>query len=194
MSVALQTDASRAPTAGSGRADRRARFERIFDTNYRAVCAYALRRARRAEAEDAVAETFLVAWRRLDQVPPEAKTWLLGVARRVLANQHRAARRRHALAERLAGEPAVVAEPSADSPVLEALARLADNDRELLLLIAWDGLSTEEAAEALGCTAVALRVRLHRARRRLRAELQRPVNPTARPAHPTPRLEECHEE
>jgi RNA polymerase sigma factor (sigma-70 family) len=189
MSMALQTEAAPSTTA------RRARFEQIFDANYRAVSAYALRRASRAEAEDAVAETFLVAWRRLDEVPVNAKPWLLGVARRVLANQRRAARRRQALNERLAHEPQSPVEAHRAAPVLEALARLGDSDRELLLLIAWDGLSTKEAARALGCTQVALRVRLHRARRRLRAELQRPVgHGTARPAHPTSRLEECHEE
>jgi RNA polymerase sigma factor (sigma-70 family) len=177
------------------RADRRARFESIFDANYRAVSAYALRRTSRAEAEDVVAETFLVAWRRLDDVPSDAKSWLLGVARRVLANQRRAARRREALSERLASEPSGVAEPALQSPILEALGRLAENDRELLLLIAWEGLSNEEAAVALDCTPIALRVRLHRARRRLRAELQpRDGREPARPAQARPLLEECHEE
>jgi RNA polymerase sigma-70 factor (ECF subfamily) len=174
--------------------ERRERFERTFDLHFRAVFAYALRRASRAEAEDAVAETFLVAWRRLDELPSNAKPWLLGVARRVLANQRRAATRRAALTERLAREPRATPQTLARSPCLEALARLSDADRELLLLIAWEGLSTEEAAVSLGCSRTAAKVRLHRARRRLRAELERPEPGEGTPVIPTSRLEECHED
>jgi RNA polymerase sigma-70 factor (ECF subfamily) len=193
--MAPRTEASRSPAVGAGRAERRSRFEGIFAANYRAVLAYALRRGSRAEAEDAVAETFLVAWRRLEQVPDPAKHWLLGVARRSLANQRRSSRRQRALGERLAREPQSRAEPSREAPVLEALGRLSEEDRELLLLIAWDGLSAGEAAATLDCTPAALRVRLHRARRRLRSELEQlGVPDAARSTHPTPRLEECHEE
>jgi Sigma-70 region 2 len=67
------------------------RFAQVFDAHFRAVSAYALRRTTPAEAEDVVAETFLVAWRRLDELPEDPKAWLLGVARRILANQRRAA-------------------------------------------------------------------------------------------------------
>jgi RNA polymerase sigma-70 factor, ECF subfamily len=169
------------------RTESRVRFERLFEANHRAVSAYALRRAGRADAEDVVAETFLVAWRRLDEVPAQAKPWLLGVARRVLANQRRAAGRRDALSQRLAGEIPVAADPTHASPVIEALGRLRESDRELLLLIAWEGLTVEEAAVAFDCTRVALRVRLHRARRRLRTELE--TSDTTHP-HPTQRLEE----
>lgn len=153
--------------------ERRTRFEQIFATNFRAVSAYARRRAAPAEAEDAVAETFLVAWRRLDEVPEHAKPWLLGVARRVLANQRRAAGRRAALSERVARDEGP--EPKLDSapPVLQALDRLSEADREVLLLTAWDGLSTAELATALRCSRTAAKVRLHRARRRLGVELER---------------------
>jgi RNA polymerase sigma-70 factor, ECF subfamily len=164
---------------------RRKRFEQVFDEHFRAVSAYARRRAAKAEAEDVVAETFLVAWRRLDEVPSDAKPWLLGVARRVLANQRRAAGRRLALAQRMAQERA--AEPE-HRPILEALERLSDSDRELLLLLAWDGLSTTEAAATLGCSRPAVKVRLHRARHRLRAELERLEPTTAAPAQATRQL------
>jgi RNA polymerase sigma-70 factor, ECF subfamily len=147
------------------------RFDDLFASHYPAVAAYALRRAPRADAEEVVAETFLVAWRRLDEVPWDAKPWLLGVARRVLANQRRSARRRGALQQRVESERSP--EPSRPRPIREALGRLRPADRELLLLVAWDGLSVREAAVALGCSHTAAKVRLHRARRRLHDELTR---------------------
>jgi RNA polymerase sigma factor (sigma-70 family) len=190
--MAPRPEASRTLAASVERPARRSRFERIFAAHYRAVFAYALRRATRAEAEDAVAETFLVAWRRLEHVPDPAKPWLLGVARRALANQRRSSRRQQALGTRLAHEPPSPAEPSGETPVLEALGRLSDDDRELLLLIAWDGLTAGEAAAVLDCTPATLRVRLHRARRRLRSELEDlEGSEAARSTNPTPRLEEC---
>jgi RNA polymerase sigma-70 factor, ECF subfamily len=167
-----------------------ARFEQVFDEHYRAVSAYALRRASHADAEEVVAETFLVAWRRLDEVPRDAKPWLLGVARRVLANQRRAAGRREALRARVAVERESDSEPGRRPPVIQALGRLSRGEREILLLVAWDGLSTREVAVTLGCSAAATKVRLHRARRRLRAELEalEPSRPSR--AVTTRRLEE----
>jgi len=158
--------------------ERRERFERLFRDNHAGVRAYALRRAPVDLAQDVVAETFLVAWRRLDDVPADAAPWLYGVARRVLANQRRSQRRGDALAERLAlatasgggrdpGEQAGEAERAR-----LALARLSDRDRETLMLVAWDGLSGARAARAAGCTRAAFAVRLHRARNRLAAELR----------------------
>ena len=173
---------------------RRERFERLFDAHLRAVSGYARRRAPAAEADDVVAETFLVAWRRLDEVPVEAKPWLLGVARRVLANQRRAALRRAALTDRIARHP--VAPPAADRPpVVRALSLLAERDREVLLLTAWDGLSSDEAAAVLGCSRTAMKVRLHRAKRRLRAALEELEASDSAPREARmQRLEECHEE
>jgi RNA polymerase sigma factor (sigma-70 family) len=135
------------------------------------VSAYALRRAGKAEAEDAVAETFLIAWRRLDEIPVNAKPWLLGVARRVLANQHRAAARRSALNARVAHERRHEPEWPRAELILRALDGLSESDRELLLLFAWEGLSIEELAAVLHCSRTAVKVRLHRARRRLRGQL-----------------------
>jgi RNA polymerase sigma-70 factor (ECF subfamily) len=185
--VSVELDSERAPA-------RRRRFERVFDAHFRAVLAYAVRRGERAEADDVVAETFLVAWRRLDELPEDPKPWLLGVARGVLANQRRAAGRRAALGRRLAHEREAPVAALDQPPVLEALARLPERDREVLLLVAWDGLSTDVAAAALGCSRTAMKVRLHRARRRLRAELDALGCRERRSPIRTARLEECHDE
>ena len=172
------------PTAGA-----RERFEQVFDEHFRSVSAYALRRAGHADADEVVAETFLVVWRRLDDVPRDAKPWLLGIARRVLANQRRAAGRREALRARVAVERESDLEPGRRPPVIEALAGLSKGDREVLLLMAWDGLSTREAAVVLGCSAAAAKVRAHRARNRLRAQLETLEPAKSRPLT-TRRLEE----
>jgi RNA polymerase sigma-70 factor, ECF subfamily len=153
------------------------RFESLFREHYAAVRGYALRRAPRDMAPDVVAETFLVAWRRLDDVPADPLPWLYGVARRVLANARRSADRGLALERRLAtaAVPARLGDPGervGDTEIVRAaLARLSERDRETLMLVAWDGLSSARAARAAGCTRAAFAVRLHRARARLAAEL-----------------------
>jgi RNA polymerase sigma factor (sigma-70 family) len=151
------------------------RFEHLFRANYPAVRGYALRRTSPDAAQDAVAETFLVAWRRFDDVPEDALPWLFGVARRVLANQRRASGRGEVLQERLAGgaRPESLEESVTESEIVRAaLARLSERDREALMLVAWHGLSGKRAARAAGCTRTAFDVRLHRARRRLAAQLE----------------------
>ena len=126
-------------------------------------------------AEDVVSETFLIAWRDRAAVPEPPVPYLLGVARRVLAGQRRATARRAALAARIAdGLDGDGPGPAGDFESLElreALSRLPDHDREALILVGWCELSNVEAAQVLGCSQVAFAVRLHRARRRLRAEL-----------------------
>lgn len=165
-----------------GRELAQARFSRLYRVHGREVLAYALRRVEdREDAADVLAETFLVAWRRLGEVPgdPEAKLWLYGVARRVIANLQRTERRRSRLAQRLgeslraelAAGPASRGEAAA---VLRAMAGLGAEDRELLLLVSWEGLSPSEAAKVLGVSSLAARSRLHRARRRLRALVGEP--------------------
>jgi len=157
------------------------RFEEMFTEHYAAVRGYALRRTSADAAQDTVAETFLVAWRRLDDVPPDALPWLFGVARRVLANQRRSTARSAALEQRLAGTTAIGShEDRADDAeaLRAALGRLSESDREALILVAWHGLSTARAARAAGCTRTAFGVRLHRARRRLEAQLGRQPLPT----------------
>ena len=156
------------------------RFSRLFADTERDLLAYALRRVDRPEdAADVVAETFLVAWRRLDTVPAgeQARLWLYGVARRQLANERRGHLRRSRLADRLRGElPAAVAstrtpEDHRAAAVRAALARLEEEDREILRLTSWEGLTPSEIGAVVGVPGVTVRSRLHRARKRLRAEL-----------------------
>jgi len=163
-------------------ADDRKRFERIYRENFRAVLRFAALRIDPERAKDVAAETFLVAWRRLDDVPAEPRAWLLGVARKVIAGQFRSETRRDALTARVQGElhdePADLAGAIAErESMLTAFAALRERDREVLRLVAWDGLSPAEAAEVLGVTRLAFAVRLHRARRRLEHELERDVPP-----------------
>lgn len=155
-------------------------FSRLYREHGRAVLAYALRRVEdREDAADVVAETFLVAWRRLGEVPvgAESRLWLYGVTRRVIANLQRTERRRTRLglrlAESLRTELATHPAPGGEAAeVLRAMADLSDEDRELLLLVSWEELSPGEAAKVLEISPVAARSRLHRVRRRLRALLE----------------------
>jgi RNA polymerase sigma-70 factor (ECF subfamily) len=158
-------------------AERRERFTAIYEANYHRILGYALRRVSREEADDVVAETFLVAWRRLDEVPDGdgARLWLYGTARRVLANQERSRRRRVRLAERARHDVVPLGEEIAGSSTADAFSRLRHADRELLALVAWEGLGAAEIARVYGCSANAVRIRLHRARRRLRREFARPA-------------------
>jgi RNA polymerase sigma factor (sigma-70 family) len=157
-----------------------AHFSRLYREQGRAVLAYALRRvANREDAADVVAETFLIAWRRLAEVPIDAgaRLWLYAVARRVIANLHRTERRRTRLGRRLAEslqtELATHPPPGGEAAeALRAIAGLGDEDRELLLLVSWEELSPGEAAKVLGISSLAARSRLHRARRRLRALME----------------------
>jgi len=153
---------------------RRQRFDALFAAYSSDIVAYCWwRSASASDAQDAVAEVFLTAWRRFDELPEEdaARVWLYATARRVLANQRRSSRRREALRERLEREPAPsVADPpdAEETRVREALMRLGLRDREVLLLSEWEGLTPAEIAEVLGCLTVTARGRLHRARRRFR--------------------------
>ena len=162
----------------AGAQDRR--FESCFRDNYPAVLAFAIRRLPdRATAEDAASETFAVVWRRRDLIPDEPLPWLFGIALRVVANQRRSVQRRDRLGDRLeqeAGSGADVPEPvdalGRRDAFSRAFQRLSEDEREVLRLVAWDGLSTREAASVLECSAAAFRVRLHRARRRLAKHLE----------------------
>jgi RNA polymerase sigma-70 factor (ECF subfamily) len=165
-----------------GQAVQAERLDALFRCYHEAVARYVARRAPAAVVEDVVAETFLVAWRRIDDVPDDPLPWLLGVARRTLATQRRAAGRRSALTKRLAevASPPAAAAADLDGAIGAALARLRPLDREALTLVAWDGLTPAQAAAALGHSRVGFRVRLHRARQRLRGELER-VTPQPTP-------------
>jgi RNA polymerase sigma factor (sigma-70 family) len=155
-------------------------FDALFATYSSDIVAYCSWRALSAsDAQDAVAEVFLTAWRRLDHLPEgdAARVWLYATARRVIANQRRSSRRRVALQERLALE-AAARPPEPSSPDREetlvhaALRRLSPRDREVLLLAEWEGLTPAQIAAVLGCLTVTARGRLHRARRRFRAAFE----------------------
>jgi RNA polymerase sigma factor (sigma-70 family) len=160
--------------------DRTRRFDALF-ASYRAdIVAYCgWRVASASDAQDAVAEVFLTAWRRIDTLPDgdAARVWLYATARRVIANQRRSSRRRHALHERLVLEAASTPQgspaPSQEEVLVdEALRRLRLRDREVLLLAEWEGLTPAQIAVVLGCATVTARGRLHRARSRFRAAFE----------------------
>jgi RNA polymerase sigma factor (sigma-70 family) len=149
--------------------DRARQLEALFAEHARAVRAYALRRIDPSTADDIVSEVFVVAFRRLEEIPDEPLPWLLVTARRLLANHRRAVGRREAATAQLTALHANVARGDivGESELLGALARLSERDREILLLVAWEELDPTSAAEALGCSRATFAVRLHRARRRL---------------------------
>jgi RNA polymerase sigma factor (sigma-70 family) len=154
-------------------------FEEWFHRHYPRVLAYVLRRlADRAAAEDVTAETFLIAWRRREKIPADPLPWLFRVAGNQLHSERRSARRRAELTVRIAAEPALEHGPGlADHQrILDALARLGERDREVLMLVTWDGLDRVRAAAVLGCSEKTFAVRLHRARRRLTLALASPVS------------------
>ncbi len=156
-------------------------FDDLFRTTYPRVRAYARTMASPADADDVVAETYAVAWRRQRDIPRDAALgWLFGVARRVLANERRSQRRFAALRGLLGVERNIdvpdPAEQIADPALRAALLSLAPLDREAVILTAWFDLSSADAAQALGITPAAFRMRTTRARRRLRAELTTPAS------------------
>ena len=168
-------------------------FAVVFRTHHAAVLAYGLRRVDADTAREVAAETFTVAWRRAGAMPEEPLPWLLATARRVLANEVRRRGRSERLASRLrestgtssgGGPVADHAEQVVDAALLRsALDRLDERDREVLLLVAWEGLDHAGLATTLGCSPGAARVRLHRARRRLASVLE--TSATRAPHPPT---------
>jgi len=178
------------PTAA--RNERQRRFEAAYTAHHGPVLGYVLRRTSNADdAADVIAETFLTAWRRLEDMPPEpeARLWLYGVARRVLANHHRGERRRSALAGRLRADLAGYRPPEYTGELAQiatAFRALPAADRELLALTGWEGLDHGEIAVVLGCSRNAVRIRLHRARKRFAVELARGQVASARPGVSVP--------
>jgi RNA polymerase sigma factor (sigma-70 family) len=171
--------------------DPETRFRAVFDAAYGPLCRYARHRGLTSpDAEDLVAQTLEIAWRRIGDVPvAEPLPWLYAVAHNLWRNRVRRDRRRRELLARFRASPPT--EDGEDPAVLEpgvlraALASLSDRDQEVLRLVAWDGLTPAEVAVVLGCTPVAARTRLHRARGRLAARLG--IGPDrqrqARPGH-----------
>ena len=170
-------------------ADRTARFERLYATVFPEIAGYVRRRCGGADADDVLAQVFIVAWRRLDHIPspPQDRLWMFGVARKTVADAERSARRQRRLGIRLANEALIggeteaspvgvaSADPAADR-VLAALATLRPADREALRLVLWDALSHTEAAVILGCSANAFEIRYRRARAAVREQLAHRAN------------------
>ena len=179
--------------------DREAWLTGLFAEHHGTVLAYATRRVGAVAASDVAAETFAVAWRRVDHIPPDAALpWLLATARNILLASARADARRGDREARAADrstthtvdEPDHAVRAAELDVVRRALERVSEPDRELLLLVAWDGLPLNQAALVLGCSAGAVRVRWLRARRRFADALgavdgEPPPQP---PADPRPAL------
>lgn len=162
-------------------------FEACWHANVRRVVAYAERHVGRDSSYDIAASTFLTAWRTWKSVPPEPLPWLISVARGHVRNHLRSRVRRATLEQRLAfldasafaaTDVGVTATERAEA--LAVLAAMPEADREALLLVAWEGLSTAQAADVLGCRHGTLRMRLHRARARIEASPPSPFLPMAR--------------
>lgn len=169
------------------------RFSRLYEAYSHRIYAYFKRRTDVSSAQECTADTFLVAWRRLDDIPPGDRelAWLYGVARRVLANRRRSLKRAGRLTKKLAGTATnpgptpetIVVRRQEEEELLAAVGRLRPQDQELLQLATWEELPHEEIASLLGCSRHAVDQRLHRATRRLARELAHPGHqPSASPA------------
>ena len=158
------------------------RFQALYAEHHARVYAYAVSRVGRQLADEVVSEVFLVAWRRLGDVPTQALPWLLTVARNTACSQFRGSARQRSISAELRAwvteaelsEPDVADAVSERLCVLTALAALPEADRELLTLVAWHGLRPNEAAQVVGCSTATYFVRLHRARRRLERAMAGP--------------------
>ena len=155
-------------------------FKRLYDEHYDEVHAFCARRVGLDDADDAAAEIFAVAWRRIDEVQTEtARGWIFGVARKVVLNQWRSRSRRTRLVERVGGTAVrrtdgpdvVVVRRSQDEAVVAVIEQLRPADKEIIQLAAWEELSGPEIAQVLGISTQAAQQRLHRAKRRLAKRL-----------------------
>lgn len=172
--------------------DEEAKFAELYRAYGKQIHAYCLRRTSRSHAADAVADTFLVAWKKIEQVPSGEATllWLYAVAFRVLSHQWRTRARSQRLRDRLGG----LADPGVEPPdvlvirdeeyrmVLKASARLRPIDQEILRLTLWEELSHADAALVLGIDSDAVKQRAYRARRNLANEYQKITNDRRPPA------------
>lgn len=151
-----------------GRSDR---FAELYERSHDRVWAFAARRVGRELADDIAAETFLIAWRKFDQLPADPTAWLYGVAHKVVLRRLTVDARDAHIQSALAFERPRAPGDHDDVEVREAWASLPERDREVLALIAWEGLKVRQAAAVLGVRPAAFSVRLHRARKRLQRML-----------------------
>jgi len=162
------------------------RFTAIFDRHYRHIYAYVARRLGPDLAEDVASETFLTAFDRrhsFDAARGDARPWLYGIASNLVARHVRAESRRYKALARAGGQDTAEQPGHADvvagrldamavrGRLADALRRLPEPVRAVLLLVAWAGLNQQEAAMALGIPAGTARSRLHRARQEMRQAL-----------------------
>lgn len=170
-----------------GSVGREERFEALYRSHRAKVTAYVRRRVAPDQAADIVADTFLVAWRQLDRLGEDPLPWLYRVAGNAISNARRANASRERLARSLAfGRPDTGASEEGPEAVLAAFGALSEPDREALRLVNWERLSTREAAAAMGCSEPAMKMRLHRARARLRRLITDGEAASACQAAPTP--------
>lgn len=159
------------------------RFRKLYEEHYADIRSYCLRRLPIDAANDAATEIFIVAWRKLDKVPAgeSARPWLFGVARNVIAHQHRSRAQLNRLRSKLeqTADPSllesapetVVVRRSEDQAVIDALNRMKPDDRELIRLKMWEELSHAEIGEVFGISAHAVDMRLKRAGKKLARHL-----------------------
>ncbi len=159
--------------------ERHAAFRQIFEAVFDDLSRFVARRIDADLCEDVVSETFLVAWRRFDEIPRDlvdVRPWLFATARRVMSNAYRGRDRATSLAQRIAGQPAVLPDDPANYAIridyARAFDRLSASDQEVLKLVAWDGLSIAESAQVLDVSNAAFSARLSRARKRLKKHLR----------------------
>ena len=161
-------------------------FRSLFHENYRPLLAYARRRVDPGSADDVVAETLLVAWRRRDAAPPgHERPWLYGIARNVIRTSARSARRQQAFHETLRGmaqgkryDPQPVDEQA--EVMRSALYGLSEDDREILMLVTWEELAYADIGRVLDISANAVAIRVHRARKRLAEQVRSSRNRSLR--------------
>ena len=156
-------------------------YERLYRIHAQAVYAYCLRRTTTDEAKDAMADVFVVAWRRFEVMPKGdgALPWLYTVAKNVLSDKQRSARRRDRLFVKavsdfeaaVPGPEAQIVRKSEHEAVVSALGRLPERDREMILLVEWEGLSREKVAEMMYLSRSAIDKRMSRAYERLAKSL-----------------------
>lgn len=160
-------------------------FEALYRSHYRDVLHYASRRVSAVEADDVVAEVFTTAWRRRNEVADIGRAWLLRTASNHILHVHRGTGRRARLQNRLANSAGAEvcdglgSDDSTDPMLAAAMQDLSARDQELLRLAAWEQLTPAELAAVMGCSIPTVRVRLHRARRRLAARLADHAAPSA---------------
>ncbi|MEV4481390.1 sigma-70 family RNA polymerase sigma factor [Micromonospora coxensis] len=170
--------------------EREARFTQLYGATYADLLRFVQRRVHPTHAEDVAADAFLVAWRRLDDLPDDtgdARAWLFGIARGVILNTVRGASRQRALRIRLAEAPTAAAHLDTDMiahqvDLAHAWRRLSDVHQEALALSVFDGLTAPQAARVLDISSVAFRLRLSKARRALRLHTGHLPPPSPAPA------------